>query len=245
MKSLGSLFLPAGLHERLQVERYPIIQFIRKEALPLMKAGVKVLDAGSGKKHEQQMRGELLATGAMLHTCDINEGPGVDFAADVSDLPFEDETYDIVLSTQVLEHVKDPAKVVQEMARVLKPGGHLFLTTPQSSPLHNLPWNFFNFTNLGLRLLFEQAGLVVEKEEAQGGHFILLAFMLHWTAREIDRRDITPLIKVPLMALTKFFFGFFFKIILIWLDRFDRKDPLNTLGWNFHVRKPALSDAAA
>jgi len=237
MKSLGSLLLPRKLHERLQVERWYVHEFIRREAIPLMTPGMRVLDAGSGKLPEQFLREEILATGATLHTCDLNFGPGVDFEADVSDLPFEDGAYDIVLNTQVLEHVKDPGKVCRDLARVLKPGGLLFLTTPQSSPLHNLPWNFFNFTNLGLGLLMDAAGLEVEKVRAQGGHFALLAFELHWTVREIRRSAMPAVLKLPLQLVAQVLFGFVIKLPLIWLDRFDR-DPLNTMGWNLLCRKP-------
>lgn len=230
--------MPARLHERLQVERYPILRFVREQAMPLMNPGVKILDAGAGREHEQHLREELLATGATLHTCDFCAGPGVDFVADVSAMPFEDGSYDIVLNTQVLEHVRDPARVVRELTRVLKPGGNLFLTTPQSSPLHNLPWNFFNFTNLGLRLLFEEAGLEVIKEEAQGGHFALLAYELNWTVREIERGSMPSILKMPLLLASRLVFGLITKVILLWFDQFD-KDPLNTIGWNFHCRKPA------
>ncbi|HRJ07174.1 MAG TPA: class I SAM-dependent methyltransferase [Prosthecobacter sp.] len=237
MNSLGSLLLPKSLHERMQVERWHVHDFIRREALPLMKPGMKVLDAGSGKLPEQYLRGEILDTGATLHTCDLNFGPGVDYEADVSAMPFDDGCYDIVLNTQVLEHVKDPGRVCKELARVLKPGGLLFLTTPQSSPLHNLPWNFFNFTNLGLGLLMDAAGLERVKVQPQGGHFALLAFELHWTVREIRRSSMPPLLKAPLQLAAQALFGFALKLLLIWLDRFDR-DPLNTMGWNLMCRKP-------
>jgi SAM-dependent methyltransferase len=236
MPSLGRSFLPAQFHERLQVERWHVHDFIRKEAMPLMKSGVKVLDAGSGREQEQYLRGELLATGATLETCDFCAGPGVDHVADVSALPMADNSYDIVLSTQVLEHVMDPQKVVSEMARVLKPGGYLFLTTPQSSPLHNLPWNYFNFTNLGLRLLFEKAGMTVIKELPQGGHFTLLAYQLHWTMNLLSKSALPALVKRPLEILGRIFFGFVLKAPLIWMDRYDPQ-PLNTQGWNMMVSK--------
>jgi len=236
--SLGSLLLPRRWHERLQVERWYVHEFIRREALPCMGPGVMVLDAGSGKLPEQYLREEILATGATLHTCDLNFGPGVDFEADVSALPFADGSYDIVLNTQVLEHVKDPGQVCRELARVLKPGGRLFLTTPQSSPLHNLPWNFFNFTHLGLGLLMDAAGLSREKVQPQGGHFALLAFELHWTVSVIRGGSLPPLFKAPLALAVQAVFGFLLKVPLLWLDRFDR-EPLNTMGWNLVARKPA------
>ena len=224
----------------MQLERWYVHEFIRRNAIPLMGPGTMVLDAGSGKLPEQFLRAEILVTGCTLHTCDLNFGPGVDFEADVSDLPFDDGTYDIVLNTQVLEHVKDPGKVCRELGRVLKPGGLLFLTTPQSSPLHNLPWNFFNFTNLGIRLLMEDAGLKTEKEAAQGGHFALLAFQLHWTVFEIRRSAMPAVLKMPLQLAAQALFGFVLKVPLIWLDRFD-KTPLNTQGWCLMGRKPVPS----
>jgi len=238
MSSLGRIFLSKKFHERMQVDRYPILRFIRAEALPMMSPGVKVLDAGSGRLPEQLMRDEILATGATLHTLDFCAGAGVDHVGDVSAMPFETGTYDIVLCMQVLEHVTDPAKVCGELARVIKPGGHVFVTAPQSSPIHNEPWNFFNFTRIGLELLFKNAGLTVIKQEAQGGHFALLAFELHWTARLIERGSLPKIVKLPLLLLTKIVFGFLLKIILLALDRWDTKR-LNTQGWNFHGQKPA------
>ncbi|MBT8228697.1 MAG: methyltransferase domain-containing protein, partial [Bacteroidia bacterium] len=48
----------------------------------------------------------------------------------ILDLPFEEGTFDIVVSSEVIEHVPDPLKAITEMHRVLKPGGILVLTTP-------------------------------------------------------------------------------------------------------------------
>lgn len=45
-------------------------------------------------------------------------------------MPFDDESFDLILSEYVIEHVKDPMLAFQEMARVLKLGGHLLLLTP-------------------------------------------------------------------------------------------------------------------
>jgi len=50
--------------------------------------------------------------------------------ADIQQLPFADDTFDTVISCETIEHVPDPARAVRELARVLKPGGRLLLTTP-------------------------------------------------------------------------------------------------------------------
>lgn len=55
------------------------------------------------------------------------------------DLPFAAEIFDTVVSTEVLEHVPDPARALREMRRVVKPTGALILTTPMYWPRHEIP----------------------------------------------------------------------------------------------------------
>src|SRR6187549_2801026 len=56
---------------------------------------------------------------------------GIDFISPAENLPFENQSYDYVLCTQVLEHVRRPEVVIQEISRILKNEGLLFLTVPQ------------------------------------------------------------------------------------------------------------------
>jgi SAM-dependent methyltransferase len=93
----------------------------------------------------------------------------VDVAAVASHLPFPDETFDTVLCTEVLEHLSDPAVCLREMSRVLRPGGHLILTTPQMWHLHEEPYDFFRYTKYGLAHLCNGAGLKVVETRAHGG----------------------------------------------------------------------------
>jgi SAM-dependent methyltransferase len=65
---------------------------------------------------------EILARAGLPAEC-IVEGVG-------ESLPFPDASFDVVLSSNVLEHVRDPARVIAEMVRVLKPGGHLQIVVP-------------------------------------------------------------------------------------------------------------------
>ncbi|HET6576056.1 MAG TPA: class I SAM-dependent methyltransferase [Fimbriiglobus sp.] len=50
--------------------------------------------------------------------------------ADIQAIPFDDSSFDTVFSFETIEHVPDPPRAVRELARVLRPGGRLFLTTP-------------------------------------------------------------------------------------------------------------------
>jgi SAM-dependent methyltransferase len=70
-------------------------------------------------------------------------------------LPFESNTFDAVFSIAVLEHVRDPFRCAEEIARVLKRGGELYCCVPFLQPLHGFPHHYFNATPQGARRLFE------------------------------------------------------------------------------------------
>ena len=67
---------------------------------------------------------------------------------------YADETYDVVVVDQVLEHVPDPQRAVTELRRVLKPGGVCIATTPFLIRVHGYPNDFHRFTAQGLVRLF-------------------------------------------------------------------------------------------
>jgi SAM-dependent methyltransferase len=100
-----------------------------------------------------------LFTGAYVGV-DMRPGPGVDKVANAADLPFDDVTFEVVVSTEMLEHDATFWLSVPEMARVLAPGGHLLLTTRGIGfPLHEYPHDLWRFTTDAIRLLLGSAGL--------------------------------------------------------------------------------------
>ena len=80
-------------------------------------------------------------------------------------IPVADGTYDAVVSTQVLEHVADPAAYLAECFRVLRPGGRLLLSTHGIFILHPDPIDYWRWTSDGLRHVVEAAGLRVVRFE--------------------------------------------------------------------------------
>jgi len=84
-------------------------------------------------------------------------------------LPFEDDSLDFVVCTQVLEHVSDPERHLREMARVLQRGGKLLLTLPFVWEQHEVPHDYYRFTEFGVRHLASQNGLEVVELSAGGG----------------------------------------------------------------------------
>jgi SAM-dependent methyltransferase len=83
-------------------------------------------------------------------------------AADAECLPFAGGLFQRVECDAVLEHVRDPARVMAEVVRVLAPGGYAHLVTPFCHPFHEYPRDYRRFTPDGLRLL--AAGLEVVAE---------------------------------------------------------------------------------
>jgi SAM-dependent methyltransferase len=87
---------------------------------------------------------------------DVALGPRTQLICDAHDLPFADETLDGVVVQAVLEHVLDPPRVLQEIYRVLKPGGLVYSDTPFMQQVHGREFDFTRFTQLGHRRLFHR-----------------------------------------------------------------------------------------
>ena len=77
--------------------------------------------------------------------------PGVNVAADAQLLPFRDAIFQRVECDAVLEHVRDPRRVMREIERVLAPGGYAHLVTPFCHPFHEYPKDYRRFTLDGLK----------------------------------------------------------------------------------------------
>lgn len=82
--------------------------------------------------------------------------------------PRNDNTFDSVLCTEVLEHTQDPDSVLQEIHRVLKPGGQLILTVPFSARAHFLPHDYRRWTKNGLQQLLENHGFEIREISERG-----------------------------------------------------------------------------
>jgi SAM-dependent methyltransferase len=76
----------------------------------------------------------------------------IDHNYDVQDLPFSDGSFDIAVCNAVLEHVEHPERAIGELARVLRPGGRVWVEVPFNQPFHGAPGDFWRTTPAGLRI---------------------------------------------------------------------------------------------
>jgi SAM-dependent methyltransferase len=90
---------------------------------------------------------------------DFYPGENVDVVGDAHKLSsyFEGAQFDLIFSSAVFEHLHMPWVVATEIEKLLKVGGHVFIETHFSHSSHERPWHFFQFSDMGLRALFNDA----------------------------------------------------------------------------------------
>lgn len=145
-----------------------------------------MLDAGSGSGIYRS-----LFEGAQYESADfaqVEKGYGhITYVCDLSSIPVEDGRYELVLLTQVLEHLPDPGAVLRELLRVLRPGGRLWLSAPLFYFEHEAPYDFYRYTQYGLRHLLESSGFEIERLEWLEGYLGTLSFQFVIAAGSLPR----------------------------------------------------------
>ena len=138
-----------------------------KEALEKYARG-NFLDLGCGNKPYETLYNPLTQKQV---GCDIiqSDKNRVDVICLATDLKFDNNSFDSILCTQVLEHVYDHHTMINEIYRVLKPGGHILLTVPFAWEKHEEPYDFFRFTPHALKELFKEGGLEIDYIKPNGG----------------------------------------------------------------------------
>lgn len=136
--------------------RSAVLEFARDVAghLPIAEPLVEIgARAAEGQEAFADLRGIFGATDHI--GCDLQEGVGVDRIEDVHALTFADASVGTVICLETLEHVADPIRAVQEMHRVLRPGGLLAISSLMFFPIHAHPCDFWRFTPEGFELLLQ------------------------------------------------------------------------------------------
>ncbi len=173
-------------------ERTSILAFVR-EAADSLAPGARVLDVGAGDAPYRELFAHCEYRTSDWSGSVHERAAEADVIASADALPLPDASIDAALLTQMLEHVPDPAAVLGEAARVLRPGGRIFLTVPFVWELHELPFDFWRFTPASLQRLLGGAGFTEIAIEPRTDCFTTIAQLLlnvrHAMGRAPDHHD--------------------------------------------------------
>lgn len=210
-----------------QPDRYLLKKQIQKHAHYIK--GI-VLDAGSGDGE----RYKKFFNFSKYIKLDINKNNNPDIVGSVLNIPLGDSSVDSIISTQVLEHVKNPAKAVSEFYRVLKPRGYCIVTIPQMNELHEEPNDYFRFTKYGLEEIFNNVYFKIILIDQRGGY---------WSANvQIQIRYAIDLFRLNKIRILRWIFQPFIWLngmLAILFDYFDRSraNRKHAIGWLIIVQK--------
>jgi SAM-dependent methyltransferase len=119
----------------------------------------RLLDVGCGTKPYRELFTVDEYLGLDIDNSRTRETACADYYYSGGEFPVSDNSFDVVLCNQVLEHVFNPDEFLAEIIRVLKPGGKLLLTVPFVWDEHEQPHDYARYTTFGLRHLLERQSL--------------------------------------------------------------------------------------
>jgi SAM-dependent methyltransferase len=178
--------------------RAPLARWLRDEAALAAQRDrrPRLLDVGCGvKPYEPFFAGAVSAYVGV----DV-ANPAADLEGTVEEIPVPDESFELVLCTQTLEHVDDPPRAVRELRRVVAPGGRVLVSTHGVQVYHPNPGDYWRWTHAGLQRLFRENGswAAVTVTPASGTTAcvaMLVATFIHLLAKRAHVRPLSePLI---------------------------------------------------
>lgn len=158
-----------------------------KQTLDKLPSGHKILDAGAGEQKYKTLctHLEYVSQDFCQYTA---QGDGtalqrkewlthnIDIVSDIVSIPVEDASFDVILCTEVFEHIVSPELALREFNRILKPGGILILTAPFASLTHFAPYHFYSgFNRYFYKTMLPSTGFSIDQLDARGDYFDYLA----------------------------------------------------------------------
>jgi SAM-dependent methyltransferase len=213
-----------------------------RDQLARLPAGWRILDAGAGEQQYRKFCGHLRYVSQDFGQYKPDESPHrgtglqvqgwaygkLDYVCDITAIPEPDGSFDVILCTEVFEHIPDPPAAVREFARLLRPGGELILTAPFCSLTHFAPYHFATgFSRYWYEHHLPANGFDLAELTPNGNYF-------EFAAQEVRR---LPSVAERFAAGRA---GVAFKVLsrlfLLWLGRWSARDrgssELLAFGWN-------------
>ena len=207
--------------------------------------GLTILDAGAGNANKQKFCKHLnyisqdiaeyvgIEKSGGLHTGEVDYSK-LDIVSDIIDIPLDDETLDVILCVEVIEHVEDPLLVFKEFKRLLKKDGILILTAPFNSLTHYAPYHCSTgFSKYYYQKHLPKYGFEIIEIKTNGNYYEYLAQeirRLNQVAKEYSNLKYLS----PLFYLSRFYLLNFLKRQSI---KDKNSDELLCFGYNLLIKK--------
>ena len=213
---------------------YRIHKFVQKVAASV-RPGDTLLDVGAGDcQYKPYFAGKCKYMSQDVGGRDIwFTYDQIDIRSEIYEIPLPNESVDVILCTQVMEHLKYPIKALAEMYRLLKPGGRLCITVPFAADEHMIPYDYFRYTRFAWDFMLQDQGFLPPEVSPQGGRFIYMGKNIKdlfplltpklWLARTIW------LVQAPIVVPVLF--------VLYFLDKIDKNKYL-THNYDVIAQKP-------
>ncbi len=166
-------------------------------------------------KYAPQLSGKLMDFGCGLKPYEflfnVKEYIGVDYKGegetypqdkvdvfyDGKILPFPDNHFDSIFSSEVFEHIFNLPEIMDELYRVLKPGGKILITCPFSFAEHEIPADYARYTSFGLKDIFLKKGFQIITYEKTGSYIdaICQLRIVYWDKHILSRLQKIPVIR--------------------------------------------------
>ena len=230
-KKQNNLFIMLILSPYFITKRQIYLQAVKASAY--INNNKTTLDVGCGSMPYRDLfqgKGEYIGL-------DYSIARKANIVGSASSIPIRSNSISNILCFEVLEHTSNPDKVISEFSRVLCEDGIVVLTTPMSWSLHYEPYDFYRFTNHGLKHLFHSNNFEVINMERIGGLFTfffarLIDIISRWLRNTILLRNfkyrgfLVSILMSPIIAMLYFF--------AIMLDKISSDD---AMGWSVIAKK--------
>jgi 2-polyprenyl-3-methyl-5-hydroxy-6-metoxy-1,4-benzoquinol methylase len=216
-----------------------------RKTLAALPAGTRILDAGAGELRNRALCTHLkyvsqdncqyegVGDGVALHSGQWDTSH-IDIVCDITAIPEPDNSFDVILCSEVLEHLPDALMALREFVRLTRPGGRIILTAPFASLTHMAPYHYISgFNTYWFRHHLESMGCEIIEVSANGNWFEFLAQEI----RRI-RHAASMYSSAPAGVLARALGGLLLLPLLGYLSKHDHGSAeLMNHGWHVVARK--------
>lgn len=211
-----------------------------KEQSIFIPDGSRVLDVGAGAcpyrqffSHCDYMTHDFKQLKEDCNFSQFRYG-SIDYVSDIISIPVTDASFDVIICTEVLEHVPEPIKAINEFKRILRSGGTLLITAPLGSGLHQEPYHYYGgYTPHFYNKFLLEAGFENISVQANGGFFKCYGQesrrfsykLLSWKSTDMEK-----MLLLFIWFVTLPWFQIVMPILCYFIDKYDRQKDF-TVGY--------------